>query len=48
MIKLLYIDPGSGTIILQLLLAGIAGIIAYSKRIRHAVSNFFAKFKKKK
>jgi hypothetical protein len=37
---LLYIDPGSGTVLLQLVIAGIAGIISYSKIVRTYISKF--------
>ncbi|GAB6166718.1 hypothetical protein JCM19992_27180 [Thermostilla marina] len=38
-----YIDPGSGTLILQVLLAGAIGTLAFFSRIKHAVRSWFSK-----
>lgn len=36
-----YIDPGSGTIILQVLLAGMIGALAGFRSIKHVVLSWF-------
>ncbi|RMG02743.1 MAG: hypothetical protein D6741_03225 [Planctomycetota bacterium] len=38
-----YIDPGSGTLILQVLLAGAIGTLAFFSRIKYAVRSWFGK-----
>jgi hypothetical protein len=41
----LYLDPGSGSLIVQALLAGAVGIIAFFKTIKQKVQYFFYKSK---
>ncbi len=41
---LAYIDPGSGSLLLQMLLAGVLGAAAY---FRTAIFGFFGLFKRK-
>ena len=47
-----YMDPGSLTILLQVIISGIVGAIVYiklfSKKIKNFIINLFFKFKKKK
>jgi len=47
----LYIDPGSGSLLLQALIAGIISLVVFFKNIKLFISNFFYiivnKFKKK-
>ncbi len=38
-----YLDPGSGSLILQALLAGLAAVIAFFKKIKNYVRNLFTK-----
>ena len=38
---LLYIDPGTGMIIIQLIVAGIAAVITFSKKVKDKIKNFF-------
>ena len=38
-----YLDPGSGSLILQALLAGLAAVIAFFKKIKNYVKNLFTK-----
>jgi hypothetical protein len=45
---LLYIDPGTGTILLQMLIAGFVTLISFSKRIKILIKDFFANLFKKK
>jgi uncharacterized membrane protein len=51
MIPQLYIDPGSGSLLLQALIAGAISTLLFFKNIKLVVINFFAvliaKFKKK-
>ena len=51
MIPQLYIDPGSGSLLLQALIAGAISTLLFFKNIKMVVVNFFtvliAKFKKK-
>ena len=42
-----YLDPGSGSIVLQAILAAIAGVIGTYKIWLFKVKNFLAKIKKK-
>jgi hypothetical protein len=50
MIPQLYIDPGSGSLLLQALIAGAISTLLFFKNIKLVVINFFAvliaKFKK--
>ncbi len=43
---LLYIDPGSGSMLFQLLVAGVVGFIAFVKMYWFKIKSFFS-FKKK-
>ena len=38
-----YLDPGSGSLILQALLAALAAVIAFFKKIKNYVRNLFTK-----
>ncbi len=38
-----YLDPGSGNLILQALLAALAAVIAFFKKIKNYVRNLFTK-----
>lgn len=40
---LLYIDPGAGSMLLQVLLAGILGIFTFFKNIKMFILSFFKK-----
>ena len=42
-----YIDPGTGSIILQGFLAFVAFIVAFSKKVKNKIKNFFNKKIKK-
>lgn len=50
MLPHIYIDPGSGSLLLQALIAGIVSTLLFFKNIKMLVVNFFAvliaKFKK--
>lgn len=39
-----YVDPGSGSYIIQLILAGLLGMIFYIKQIKNFLRNLFTKF----
>ena len=39
----LYIDPGTGMILLQLVIAGFASVLVFFKNIREKIKNFFRK-----
>lgn len=41
-----YIDPASGSVIFQVLLAAILGFFVYIRKIKAVVINFFNKFKR--
>ena len=43
-----YLDPGSGSLILQALLAALAAVIAFFKKIKNFVTNLFTKKTQKK
>jgi hypothetical protein len=43
--QLLYIDPGSGNLLLQFIIAGCLGVIFFFKNIGYAVKSFFGKSK---
>ena len=38
-----YLDPGSGSLILQALLAALAAVIVFFKKIKNYVRNLFTK-----
>ena len=40
---ILYIDPGTGMILLQLVIAGFASVLVFFKNIREKIKNFFRK-----
>ena len=40
-----YIDPGSGTLILQAIMAAIAGIVLFHKRLYYSIKDYFKKDK---
>ena len=40
---LLYIDPGTGMILIQLIVAGLAGIMVFFKKIKSKIKEFFKK-----
>ena len=48
MIPLLYVDPGSGSYILQILIAGIISVIIFFRNIKLYVKTFFYRLFKKK
>jgi hypothetical protein len=39
--QILYIDPGTGMILIQLIVAGFASLIVFFKNFRDKVKNFF-------
>lgn len=41
-----YLDPGTGSMILQGLAAGLVAVLAFWSRLRVAISNFLKKGKK--
>jgi hypothetical protein len=43
---LLYIDPGSGSYLLQVIIGAVLGVAVYFKTILHKVKMFFGKGKK--
>lgn len=43
---LLYIDPGSGSYLVQAIIAGILGVIFYFKNIRLRIKSFFTRNRK--
>ena len=45
---LLYIDPGSANVIVQLIIAGVASTLAYSKQLRTVIFGFMKGIFKKK
>jgi hypothetical protein len=47
-IILAYVDPGSGQLIWQMLVAGLVGALFYVKRIRVFLKKLFAKWFNKK
>ena len=42
----LYIDPGSGSLLFQLLISGVVGLLAFFKIYWKKIKNFFVKEKK--
>jgi len=40
---LLYIDPGTGMIIIQMIIAGFAGLMVFFKNFREKIKNLFRK-----
>jgi hypothetical protein len=43
-IDLLYIDPGSGSYLAQVIIASILGVVFYFRNILHIIRNFFGRF----
>ena len=43
-----YIDPGTGSIIVQALIAGIAGIAVFYSNLKNKILTFFKNIKSKK
>ena len=41
LITSIYIDPGTGMIIIQLIVAALATIVAFSKKVKNKIRNFF-------
>ena len=48
MIHLLYIDPGSGSYLIQAIVAGVLGIVFFFKNIALYVRHFFERIFRKK
>ncbi len=44
---LVYIDPGSGSLLLQLILASFLSVLTFSKKIKLFVSFYFKKISRK-
>ena len=44
----LYIDPGTGTILFQMLIAGFVTVLAFSRKVQTFFRNLFANWTKKK
>lgn len=47
MYYVLYIDPGSGSMIVQLLIAGVLGVLYFFRSIRVGIVNFFKRVLRK-
>lgn len=43
----MYIDPGAGSLLFQVIAAGAVGILASVGRIRRAIGNVLARFRRK-
>ena len=43
-----YIDPGSGYVIIQIIIAAFASILLFFKKIKAKIVSFFNFFRKKK
>ena len=41
LITSLYIDPGTGMIIIQLIIAAFATMVAFSKKVKNKIKNLF-------
>ena len=41
LITSLYIDPGTGMIIIQLIIAAFATVVAFSKKVKNKIKNLF-------
>ena len=44
---LLYLDPGTGTVIIQIIVAGLASLIVYFKQLRIVMTNIYRRIFKK-
>lgn len=47
MIDLLYVDPGSGSYLVQVIAAAALGIVFFFKNIKLYIRSFFGRFSKK-
>jgi hypothetical protein len=47
-IYLLYIDPGSGSYLVQVIIAAVLGVAVYFKNIRMRIKSFFSRKNKDK
>ena len=45
-LSLLYVDPGSGSYLVQVIIAAILGILFYFKTIWYKIKSFFGRSKK--
>jgi len=45
-IILLYVDPGSGSYLVQLIIAGVLAVIFYFKHFWYRIKSFFSRTKK--
>ena len=45
---ILYIDPGSGSYLVQMIVAGALGVVFFFKNIMLYIRNFFSSFNRKK
>jgi hypothetical protein len=43
---LLYLDPGSGSYLVQMIIAGILGVLFYFKNLWWRIKDFFTRHKK--
>jgi hypothetical protein len=43
----LYLDPGTGSLIIQLVIAAVTGAFFFLKKVRSYVAAFFNQFRKK-
>ncbi len=48
MVVVMYFDPGTGSLVIQLLLASLAGITSFWVVFKNNIADFFSKLKKKK
>ncbi len=46
--SLLYIDPGSGSYLVQVIAAAALGVVFFFKNIKLYIRSFFLRFKKRK
>ncbi len=44
---LLYLDPGSGSYLVQVIVAAVLGVAMFFKNIKLYIKTFFSRFKKK-
>ena len=47
-VAILYIDPGSGSYLVQAIVAGVLGVIVFFRNIKLYIKSFFYREKKKK
>lgn len=43
----MYIDPGAGSLLFQVIAAGAVGLLASIGRLRRAIADFFAKLRRR-